>query len=84
VRTSEVTTLHLFEKLKTLKDFIASSRSSVILVNYTRTIVVVIIVVDRYVSLRLSRDEVKESLTVDRENALVEDETDLKEAILRK
>lgn len=52
---------------------------------YTRTIVVVVIVivVNRNVSPRLSRDEVKESLTVNKENALVEDETDLKEAILR-
>lgn len=36
-----------------------------------------------YVSPRASRDEVKESLTADREDALVEDETALKEVMLR-
>jgi len=46
-------------------------------------IIIIVIVVGRYVFPRVSRDEVKESLTIDRENALVEDETALKEAMLR-
>jgi len=37
----------------------------------------------RQVSLPSRIDEIKESLTIDREDALVEDETALKEAMLR-
>lgn len=83
VRTSEAT-LRLFENPKTLRSFIVSSLRLWWTIESSSSPSSSLSSSAGTSPLEsVSRDDVKESLTVDREDALVEDETVLKEVMLR-